>query len=146
MIVRRAAGADLELAHQALTEVHCREAVNDAAVEKSLADPSCYLMLAIEDGRVIGSLIGHALRKAHRRELQFLLYEIDVRQECRNRGVGRALVEAFVAEARAAGAFEIWVLTNQSNLAAMKMYSACGFRRVHGDDVMFSLDLRKPGS
>ncbi len=93
-------------------------------------------MLAIQADRVIGSLHGHALRHPHRPEPQFLLYEIDVRPEYRDRGVGRALVMAFNAEARAAGAFEQWVLTNESNPAAIAMYQACGFRRANSDDVM----------
>jgi len=38
-------------------------------------------------------------------------------------------VKAFISEARAAGAFEVWVITNQSNAADIAMYAACGLRR-----------------
>jgi GNAT superfamily N-acetyltransferase len=88
---------------------------------------------------VVGSLNGYALRPPQRREPQFLLYEVDVRRGHRKRGIGRALVERFMAEARTAGAFEVWVLSNVSNKAAMAMYTGCGLRREHRDDVMLSL-------
>jgi ribosomal protein S18 acetylase RimI-like enzyme len=51
------------------------------------------------------------------------------------------LVEKFIAEARVQGAFEVWVLTNQSNEAAMALYESCGLRRQNNDDVMLSLTL-----
>ena len=141
VVVRRATPADLALARQAVTEVNGRALADDAALAAFLADPACYLMLAVEAGRVIGSLNGYALRRPHRAEPQFLLYEIEVRQDCRNRGVGRAMVGAFAAEARAAGASEHWVVTNESNPAAMAMYHACGYRRANPDDVMLEMVL-----
>ena len=59
-------------------------------------------------------------------------------------GVGKALVRAFIAEAQVAGAYEVWVLTNESNSAAMAMYMGCGLGRENGDDVM--MRLRPPYS
>ena len=89
----------------------------------------------------MGSLSAHAIERMHRRGDELLLYELDVRPECRGRGVGRALVAAFVEMARGSDAREVWVLTNASNAAAMRLYQSCGFRRVNTDDVMMQLDL-----
>jgi ribosomal protein S18 acetylase RimI-like enzyme len=139
--VLRAGGSDAGLAREAVAELHERLPCDEAALSTFLADPACYLLLAVEGCRVVGSLNGYALRPPHRREPQFLLYEIDVRPGCRNRGVGRALVERFVAEARAAGAFEVWVVTGESNRPAMALYARCGLRRENPDDVMLSLAL-----
>jgi ribosomal protein S18 acetylase RimI-like enzyme len=69
------------------------------------------------------------------------LYEIDVRPESRRRGVGSALVNAFTDAARAAGAFEVWVVSNESTPAAIALYLKCGYRRENDDDVMLSLEL-----
>lgn len=139
--ILRARRADRNLARQAIVELHGRALCDEAAILDFLSDPARYLILAVEGGRVAGSLSGYALRPPQRREPQFLLYEIDVRPECRKRGIGRALVEAFIAEARAAGASEVWVLTNQSNRAAMALYARCGLRREAHDDVMLNLKL-----
>jgi len=144
--VFRAGTKDLALAREAIAHVHERPVANDSTIDYFLNDPTCYLMLAVEDGRVIGSLNGHSLRRPHRSNLQFLLYEIDVAAAHRKQGVGHALVSAFTAEARAAGADEIWVLTNESNRAAFSLYSKCGFRRVNEDDVMMSLALEQGGT
>jgi ribosomal protein S18 acetylase RimI-like enzyme len=136
--VVRAGTGHVLLALQAVRDVHER-ACDPAALAEFLADPSRWMILAIEGERVVGSLNGHSLRHPHRREPQFLLYEIDVRAECRRRGVGRALVEAFLAGARRAGAFEVWVPTNASNAAATALYRRCGLTRQNPDDVLWSI-------
>jgi GNAT superfamily N-acetyltransferase len=135
--ILRAANAHVALARQAILEVHRRPQADETALLE-FSDPARYLLLALEADRVVGSLSGFAVRHPHRCEPQFLLYEIDVRPECQNRGIGQALVERFIMEAKAAGAFEVWVLTNQSNQSAMAMYAHCGFQRQNQDDVMLS--------
>ena len=81
---------------------------------------------------------GYALRHLYRPEPQFLLYEIDVRPECRNRGIGKALVDSFMGEAKAAGAFEVWVLSDEANPAALKMHNACGLHREGRDQILLN--------
>jgi ribosomal protein S18 acetylase RimI-like enzyme len=137
--ITRAGVSALELAVEAVRDVHERDVPDEGALEEFLSDNARYLLLAVESGRVVGSLNGYALRHPNRREPAFLLYEIDVREECRNRGIGKALVNRFVAEARSAGAFEVWVVTNQSNGPAMAMYRHCGLTRPNPDDVMLEM-------
>ena len=141
--ILRAQVPDKDLARQAIVEVHGRTLGDTNTLVDFLADPTRYLLLAIEGDRVVGSLNGYALRPPHRPEPQFLLYEVDVRPECRNQGAGKALVERFILEARAAGAFEVWVVTNQSNAAAMAMHSSCGLHCEHSDDVVLNILLNE---
>jgi len=131
----------MDLARQAIVEVDGRTVLDEAALVEFLSDPARYLLLAIESGRVIGSLNGYSLLRTYRREPQFLLYEVGVRPECRNRGVGKALVASFVREARTAGAFEVWVITSPSNEAAMAMYERSGLGRETQDDVAVVLNI-----
>jgi len=137
--VQRAGAADLALARQAIVEVDERELEDEAALVRFLSDPSCYLLLCVEGGRVVGCLNGYSLWRPHRSGPQFLLYEIGVRPECRSRGIGSALVKAFLAEARAANAFEVWVVTSKSNAAAMRMYCRNQFRAEADDDTVLNL-------
>ncbi len=124
----RASTTDADLARQAMR-------INDvdggdpdpAAIEQFLADRNCMLIVAVEDGAVLGTLDGYALRRPHARRPEFLLYEIDVVAEHRRRGIGRALIDAFADEARRRDAENIWVLTHRSNDAAAALYRACGF-------------------
>ncbi|MGI8908752.1 MAG: GNAT family N-acetyltransferase [Candidatus Sumerlaeaceae bacterium] len=110
-----------------------------------LSDPNGYLLLATKGEQVIGSLSGFALRHAFRSEPAFLLYEIDVHPSARRNGIGTALVRQFINEAEMARAYEVWVLTNQSNTPAMSMYTRCGLSRRNLDDVMLEIALSGPG-
>jgi len=132
----RAGPDDIELARQAVEEIHERHLCDGDALRSFLDDSNCYLLLALWADRVVGSLNGFRLRQPHRAKPAFLLYEIDVRPDFRNRGVGKTLINSFTTEARAAGASEVWTVTNMSNAPAMTMYMACGFARANPDDVM----------
>ena len=139
--VMRLGPADIGFARQAVRDVHQRAQINDAELAPFLADAANHLHVAVHADEVVGSLNGYALRHAGRREPQFLLYEIDVRAAWRRRGIATRLVESFVAAARDERAFEVWVLTNASNDAAMALYRRCGFVRRNADDVMLSVEL-----
>ncbi len=142
--IQRATPVDEHVATEAFASVRGRATVDEAALREFLRDSSRYLLLAIASGKAVGRLIGYGLRRPDRPEPQFLLYGIDVDGGWRNRGVGEALVNGFIAEARASGAFEVWTLTSQSNAAAMSMYARCGLRRENPDDVMLNLSLNSP--
>lgn len=137
----RASSKDIELAFKAIKELHMRVPMERDAVSYFINDPSCYLLLAISDTDIIGSLNGYSLRHPHICRPQFLLYEIDVNENHRGKGIGQALVNKFLDEARIANAFEVWVLSNESNIAAIEMYKKCGFQSRNRDDVMLSISI-----
>jgi len=139
--VFRASIDDVGFARTALVEIHERHQVDDDSISSFLTTPECFLLLAVEDGCVLGSLNGYLLRQPDRSHPQFLLYEIDVREEHRRRGIGTALVNGFTDEARAARAFEVWFVSNESTSAALALYRKCGYRRENDDDVMLSIPL-----
>jgi ribosomal protein S18 acetylase RimI-like enzyme len=85
--------------------------------------------------------MGYLLRRPDRPAPQFLLYELDVPSAYRRHGIARMLVELFLTEARAAGAHEVWVMTNEGNRAAMALYQKCGFVRINDDDVLLQCEL-----
>ena len=137
----RATGSDFDLARAAIAEVHQRRPVDGQALAAFLENPTCYLFISTVAGEVVGSLNGHSVLSPGKRQPQFLLYEVDVRKQWRRRGFGAALVNAFVSEARASGACEVWVLTNHSNEAATALYRRCGFVCQNPDDVVSSISL-----
>jgi ribosomal protein S18 acetylase RimI-like enzyme len=143
--IRRASPSDLDLALEAVGDVHGRRPVDERALRSFLSDPSRHLWLALSPSgspeRVVGSLNGYSLLHPHRPDPQYLLYELDVRPSWRGQGIGRSLVSAFVSDARRSGAFEVWVPTDASNLPALSVYSSCGFLRRRLDDVLLSVAL-----
>ena len=52
-------------------------------------------------------------------------------------GAGRALIDELDAICRERGAQEMFVITNESNVAAMHLYESTGVRRQSRDDVVF---------
>ena len=73
------------------------------------------------------------------------LRALGVEPRARGLGIGRALLEACLARARAAGAPTIGLHTAEFMAAAVAMYEAAGFRRdpAHDFDVTSLLDLRE---
>jgi GNAT superfamily N-acetyltransferase len=139
--VLRAGTGDLPLARQAVREVHGRRLESEEATAAFLADETCYLYVAVAGDEVVGSLNGYALAHPHTSRPQFLLYEIDVREAWRRRGIGSRLVEAFLAEAKRLDAFGAWVVTDRGNEPAMAMYRRCGLATSDLDDAVFTAEF-----
>ncbi|MEV0000114.1 GNAT family N-acetyltransferase [Streptomyces sp. NPDC050848] len=59
---------------------------------------------------------------------ELCLYELSVDEAYRRRGVGRALTEALVAEARERGCYDVWVGVEPDNEAALRTYRSAGAR------------------
>ena len=57
---------------------------------------------------------------------EMFLYELDVAEAHRGKGVGRALVAALAHLARELGCYGMWVATDADNVAALKAYTAAG--------------------
>jgi len=55
-------------------------------------------------------------------------------------------MKRFIEEAKGAGAFEVWVLTDASNAAAMRLYERSGMVRAHPDQVLWVLPLEPEGA
>jgi len=63
------------------------------------------------------------------------LIKMSARSDVKGQGVGRALMDAAVEEARAMGAAKIWLETNTVLAAALALYRKSGFRELSGDEV-----------
>jgi GNAT superfamily N-acetyltransferase len=114
---------------------------DDVDPEPFLQRPETVMFVVEDDSGACGCVYGHEL--AHpAAERTMLLYSLDVAEHVRRRGYGVALVNAFVDHARDIGCTEVWVLTDDANLAALATYTAAGGQRDPGDQVMFVWPLR----
>lgn len=105
-----------------------------------LARREAVLVVADDAGAVVGAAYGHELVHPDG-ERTMLLYSLDVAEGARRRGIGRALTEAFVEHARGLGCTEVWVLTEEDNVAARATYEAAGARRDGDTTVLFAWRL-----
>ena len=107
-----------------------------------LANEDNALFLAFEETEVIAFLTAHRLQRLDKRKAEVLLYEVEVKELFRQRGVGKALIEAVKNWGKQVGADEVWVLTYQSNLPAMKLYASSGGVEDEPGTTMFTFVLQ----
>lgn len=93
-----------------------------ADYERELADPSrCFIYLARRDGAVIAyCAFWRIFDEIH-------VNNFAVHPDCRQRGVGRALLAHVLTEADAIGAPQATLEVRASNAAAIALYQAAGF-------------------
>jgi ribosomal protein S18 acetylase RimI-like enzyme len=122
----------------------------DAAV--FLADDHTHLLVAFRvdepsGGEPVGFVVVNELLHRHTFARMFLVYEIGVVDDHRREGVGRTLLDAVRALAIERGVPEGFVLTNESNAAAMALYEAAGGTRPSLDVAEWDFDyLPSPSS
>ena len=118
----RRLGAGDEDVIQALAE--------DEAQTALLADDRTVFVAAFDGETPVGFAFGYVLPRRHGRPTMFFVYEIEVDERYRRRGIGRRLMEELLFSHE-----EAFVLTDARNDAAMALYASLGGTRV--DSVMW---------
>ncbi len=93
-----------------------------------LSDPTTLAVVARDGDKIAGWAWGYRMLRADG-DSMLLLYEIEVVESERRRGVGRALVEAFLDIGRREGHTKMWLLTDVANEEARALYEAAGGSR-----------------
>ena len=107
-----------------------------------LADPRHHLVVAIDQGVVVGfvSAVNYVHPDKPRPELW--INEVSVAAAHRQRGVATRLLRRLFDLAGDLGCSEAWVLTDRTNVAAMRLYSGAAATSAPSDHVMFTFPLR----
>ena len=100
-----------------------------------LEDYRTIFLVAFEEDDPVGFAFGYVLPRRHGPPAIFFVYEIEVDEPHRGRGIGTELMRAL---AREAGTEEGFVLTDADNEAANALYAAIGGRRA--DIVQWGFD------
>ena len=101
------------------------EAIVPERLDRYLASPLNWMVVAIADGMVIGqcmSVIHHHPDKP----TELYLDEIGTGDDWRRKGVGQALLDATCARADEEGIDEIWLGTEPDNTPARGLYEKTG--------------------
>jgi aminoglycoside 6'-N-acetyltransferase I len=103
-----------------------------------LADPRHHLIVALEDGQVVGMIT--AVHYVHPdKPPELWINELGVASTHRRKGIGRALLQAMLAHGRELGCGEAWVLTEPENEPARRLYREAG--GTEDATVMYSFEL-----
>lgn len=110
-----------------------RETIDEATTERTwqrLRDPGepMFAFVALIDGKVVG--IVHALyhRSTWTQGDDCYLQDLFTDPAHRNRGAGRALIEAVYREAQQHGAASVYWLTHETNTTGMALYAKVASR------------------
>lgn len=110
---------------------------SDEYVRKMLAEDNFHAIIALEDKKLIGGLTAYEMKMFKRETTEMFLYEIEVEEYYRRKGVGKALIEFLKEICIAKGIVEMFVGTEQDNFAARKLYSTTG-GKADEDSVWFN--------
>ena len=115
------------------------ERVNYNYLDAFLKNETNVLLVALEGETPVGFALAYALNRMDSPASMMLLYEIEVAESHRKQGAATALIGALKDICRERSMVKMWVLTNESNRAAMRTYESTGGELVEEDDlVMFS--------
>ena len=99
-----------------------------ALAHELLADERTIFLVAFDGDLPVGFVLAYALVRRHGDPSKLFVYEVDVAETHRRRGIGKALLTELDRLARARGIRAGWVLTDRTNEAAMALYGSVGGR------------------
>jgi ribosomal protein S18 acetylase RimI-like enzyme len=101
------------------------DAIRPASLARFLAEPGHVMFLAVAEGVVVG--MGSGVDYVHPdKPAEFWINEVGVSPAFRKKGIGRALSEALIAEARSRGCRSAWLLAEVENRPARALYDSVG--------------------
>jgi aminoglycoside 3-N-acetyltransferase I len=101
---------------------------DDAYLDRLLARPDIIALAAVDGPVVVGGILAYVLPKFEQERSEVYLYDLAVAASHRRRGVATALIERLKSEARAVGAYVIYVQADPPDAPAVALYDRIGRR------------------
>ena len=113
----------------------------ESSAQEFLNDPRHRLVVALDNNLVVGFVSAVIYVHPDKPAPELWINEIGVASSHQRQGIGKALMQAILEEAKKSGCTEAWVLTDRANLPAMAMYKSSGGEETLPDSVMFTFKL-----
>ena len=113
----------------------------ESSAQEFLDDPRHRLVVAIDSDVVVGFVSAVIYLHPDKPAPELWINEIGVAPTHQRQGIGKALLQAMLEEAKQSGCTEAWVLTERENAAAMAMYKSTGGIESVPDPTMFTFGL-----
>lgn len=91
-----------------------------------LKSDAFHVIVALENQELIGGLTAYEMKMFKRETTEMFLYEIEVAESHRQKGVGKALIEYLKQICFEKGIVEMFVGTEKNNLPARRLYETTG--------------------
>jgi ribosomal protein S18 acetylase RimI-like enzyme len=94
--------------------------------EGLLADVRTLMLVAFDGELLVGFVLAHELPRRHGDRSKLFVYEVDVAESHRRRGIGSELLARLAELARGRGIRIGFVLTDEDNVPASALYRSAG--------------------
>ena len=136
MTIRRLGPGDEEI----VVQLGGERPLTHAHAADLLADERTLYLVAFEREEPVGYVFAHQLLRRHGDRSQLFVYDLEVNESRRRRGIATALMRELELISREHGIQTGFVLTNSSNAPAMSLYRSLGGVRPNQDDTMWEFD------
>ncbi len=109
-------------------ETYAANQPGDDYLQHLLASRTFIAIAAIEGTQVVGGLAAYVLPKFEQARSEVYIYDLAVDQHHRRRGIATAMIEHLRIEARALGAWVVFVQADHVDDAAVALYTKLGVR------------------
>jgi GNAT superfamily N-acetyltransferase len=113
--------------------------IGEQGMRRFLASPRNIFVAATDGAQPVGYAVAYELARIDRRASMILLYEIAVAETRRRQGIGTAILGCLKNIARQRCTIKMWVLADEGNLAADRLYTSAGARR-QGANLLYEWD------
>jgi aminoglycoside 3-N-acetyltransferase I len=121
-------------------ETYRHDRPGDEWLSRQLGKDAIILLVAEEDGRVVGGITAYELPKLEQARSEIYLYDLAVDAAHRRRGIAAALIAELQHIAASTGAWAVFVQADHGDDPAIALYTKLGVR----EDVMhFDLPPRR---
>ncbi|TET23892.1 MAG: GNAT family N-acetyltransferase [Candidatus Stahlbacteria bacterium] len=131
--IKRLHRGDEELAQEIVKQFWPEGQLNDECLKKE----TNYLLASYLDGTFAGFLYAYELDRLEQDKPMMFFYSIDVLPEFRQQGIGKRLIKELKRICTDRNVSKMYVLTDEENEAAMRLYRSTGGKRVMPDNVLF---------
>lgn len=108
-------------------------------IEQRLLNNDSVIFIAYEDEKAVGFTQLYPIFTSVGMKKTLLLNDLFVDEKCRNKGVGKMLLDAAMQHARNTESKWLMLQTQSQNEAARRLYEQCGWKQL--DDVFYSIDV-----
>lgn len=91
-----------------------------------LNNPSHIVLVALEDEKVVGGLVGYELQKFEQERSEMYVYDLAVSNDHHRQGIGTSLIEDLKLIAQERGVYTIFLQADQDDREAVAFYQSIG--------------------
>jgi ribosomal protein S18 acetylase RimI-like enzyme len=113
---------------------------NTSDLKKFISESNAYGFIAKENNKIVGFAVGYVLTHPDGNK-SFYFDSIDVMADYQNKGVGTSLMSYVRDYTKSIGCYEMFLVTNKSNISACKCYEKSGAISEAEDDIVYIYDF-----